>query len=98
MGVYGPAIAGVNLIILISSTVLIYFGNILINFYLIDTLGEIFIITFILLLFLRSLWANKQWHFNQTIPCFWQINYPYLRYSCIASKKAAVGTIFNYIG
>lgn len=38
MGVYGPAIAGINLIILISSTVLIYFGNILINFYLIDSL------------------------------------------------------------
>jgi len=38
MGVYGPAIAGVNLLLLISSTVLIYLGNVLITFYLIPTL------------------------------------------------------------
>lgn len=39
MGVYGPAIAGVNLVLLISSTVLIYLGNVLITFYLLPTLN-----------------------------------------------------------
>lgn len=35
---YGPAIAGVNLILLISSTILIYLGSVLVNFYLLPTL------------------------------------------------------------
>jgi len=38
MGVYGPLIAGVNLVLLISSTVLIYLGSVLIHFYLLPNL------------------------------------------------------------
>ena len=40
MGVYGPLIAGINLIILISSTVLIYLGSVLVHFYLLPSLGN----------------------------------------------------------
>ena len=39
MGVYGPAIAVVNLLLLISSTVLVYLGSVLTNFYLLPTIG-----------------------------------------------------------
>ena len=39
MGVYGPAIVLVNLLLLISSTVLIYLGSMLVNFYLLPTLS-----------------------------------------------------------
>ncbi|XP_023331651.1 tetraspanin-3 [Eurytemora carolleeae] len=39
MGVYGPAIVGFNLLLLICSTVLIYLGSMLITFYLLPTLS-----------------------------------------------------------
>jgi len=38
MGVYGPAIAVVNLLLLVSSTVLVYLGSVLTNFYLLPTI------------------------------------------------------------
>ena len=44
MGVYGPAIVGLNLVVLLASIILIYFANVLISFYLLPTLGtDIFV-------------------------------------------------------
>ena len=39
MGVYGPAIVGLNLVVLLASIILLYFANVLISFYLLPTLG-----------------------------------------------------------
>jgi len=38
MGVYGPAIVGLNLVVLLASIILLYFANVLISFYLLPTL------------------------------------------------------------